>query len=399
MAQDLLSGSIRSPFARLRKLLEGIEPGGPVIDLSIGEPKHHQPEFLVAALTAASAGYSSYPPINGTPELRGAIADWIDRRYGLDGGIDPERHVHPLNGSREGLFSVMFPAIDRREKLDRPAVLIPNPFYQAYIAAALAGGAEPVFLDAHESTGFLPDLDELTKRHDVLARTVAFYLCSPANPQGAVADASYLRKAIALARRHDFLLLCDECYSEVYCDRPPIGALEVAIGETGGLANVLVFNSLSKRSSVPGLRSGFCAGDPRFLERFSQFRNVAAPQMPLPVQAASAALWREESHVEASRALYRAKFDAAATVLGNRFGTVRPAGGFFLWLKMNQFGGGEAAAVTLWKDTGVKVVPGAYLTHGVGGGADPGSAYVRIALVQDLPSTRQALERLVRCFP
>jgi len=398
MGQDILASAINSPFARLRLLLEGIEPGAPVIDLSIGEPKHAQPEFLVQALTAASAGYSKYPPINGTLDLRSAIADWIGRRYGLGGKIDAERHVLPLSGSREGLFSVMFPAIDRRQKLDRPAVLIPNPFYQAYIAAALAGGAEPVFLDAHESSGFLPDLDELTRRTDLLGRTVAFYLCSPANPQGAVADGAYLRKAIALARKHDFLLLCDECYSEVYCDKPPAGAMDVALGEMGGLANVLVFNSLSKRSSVPGLRSGFCAGDPQFLERFSQFRNVAAPQMPLPVQAASAALWREESHVDASRALYRAKFDAAAELLGNGFGNVRPAGGFFLWLKMTQFGGGEAATVTLWKDAGVKVVPGAYLTQRSGGGADPGSAYIRVALVQDLLTTRQALERVVRCF-
>ena len=399
MGQDVLSGAIHSPFARLRKLLDGIEPGARAIDLSIGEPKHSQPAFLMEALNGANAGYGKYPPINGTSELRTAIANWLDRRYELGGKIDAERHVHPLNGSREGLFSVVFPAIDRRAKLDRPAVLIPNPFYQAYLAATLAGGAEPIFLDAHEATGFLPDLDALAKRADVLSRTVAFYLCSPANPQGAVADAAYLRRAIELARKHDFLLLCDECYSEIYCDRPPVGALEVALRSTGSLANVLVFNSLSKRSSVPGLRSGFCAGDASFLARFSQFRNVAAPQLPLPVQAASTAIWGEESHVTANRALYAAKFDAAANILGNRFGSVRPAGGFFLWLKMTQFGGGEAAAVTLWQQAGVKVVPGAYLTQGVGGGADPGSAYIRIALVQDLPTTRLALERVVRSLP
>jgi len=399
MAQDILLGAIHSPFARLRRLLDGIEPGASVIDLSIGEPKHPLPEILAPALAGASAGYGKYPPINGTPELRKAIADWIGRRYGARGDIDPERHVHPLNGSREGLFSAMFPAIDRRVKLDRPAVLIPNPFYQAYIAATLAAGAEPIFLDAHEATGFLPDLDELSKRTNLLNRTVAFYLCSPANPQGAVAGASYLRKAIALARKHDFMLFCDECYSEVYCESPPTGALEVASGGNDGFANVIVFNSLSKRSSVPGLRSGFCAGDSAFLERLSQFRNVAAPQMPLPVQAASAALWSDEHHVLASRTLYQAKFSAAADLLGNRFGNVQPAGGFFLWLKMSQFGGGEAAAVTLWKEAGVKVVPGAYLTHGVGGSTDPGTAYIRIALVQDAPTTRTALERLVRSFP
>ena len=399
MSQDILATAIHSPFARLRTLLQHIEPGAPPIDLSIGEPKHPMPGFLMDSLNAASAGYAKYPPINGTPELRGAITDWLGRRYGLTGQIDPDLHVHPLNGSREGLVSAIFPAIDRRAKFDRPAVLMPNPFYQAYLAAALAAGAEPIFLDAHEETGFLPDLVTLATRSDVLDRTVIFYLCSPANPQGAVADAAYLQRALALARQHGFMLLCDECYSEIFGDLAPVGALEVALKTTGSLDNLLVLNSLSKRSSVPGLRSGFCAGDPEFLRRFSQFRNVAAPQMPLPVQAASAALWQDEGHVEASRALYVAKFDAAATVLGNRFGNVRPAGGIFLWLKMNQFGGGEAAAVTLWQHAGVKVVPGAYLTQGVGGGVDPGSAFIRIALVQDLATTRQALERVARCFP
>ncbi len=398
MGQDILAAAIHSPFARLRTLLDPHPPGAPVIDLSIGEPKHPFPPFMMEELAKAGAGFGKYPPINGTPELRGAIADWIERRYDVPGKIDPDQHVLPLNGSREGLVTAIFPAIDRREKIDRPAVLMPNPFYQAYLAAALAAGAEAVMLAAHEHSGFLPDLDALEARADVLNRTVAFYLCSPANPQGAVADAAYLARALALARKYNFMMLADECYSEIYSDRPPVGAIEAALGHTGNLDNLLVLNSLSKRSSVPGLRSGFCAGDPAFLKRFSQFRNVAAPQVPLPVQAASTALWREETHVEASRALYKAKFDAAATILGNRFGNIRPAGGFFLWLKMTQFGGGEAAAVTLWQRAGVKVVPGAYLTAKVGESVDPGSAYIRIALVQDLAATREALERVVRCF-
>ncbi len=397
MGQDILASAIHSPFARLRALLEQHPPAMPLIDLSIGEPKHPFPPFVMEELAKASAGFGKYPPINGTPELRGAVADWIGQRYNVSDRIDPEQHVLPLNGSREGLVNAIFPAIDRREKLHRPAVLMPNPFYQAYLAAALAAGGEPIMLDAHEHTSFLPDLDALEARPEVLNRTVAFYLCSPANPQGAVADATYLLRALALARKYNFILLMDECYSEIYCDRPPVGALEVALG-TGSLANLVVLNSLSKRSSVPGLRSGFCAGDPAFLKRFSQFRNVAAPQVPLPIQAASTALWKDETHVEANRALYTAKFDAAAAILGNRFGNVRPAGGFFLWLKMTQFGGGEAAAVTLWKAAGVKVVPGAYLTAQVGEGMDPGSAYIRIALVQDLAQTREALVRVVSCL-
>jgi N-succinyldiaminopimelate aminotransferase len=398
MGQDILAAAIHSPFARLRTLLDPHKPGAPLIDLSIGEPKHPFPPFMMEELAKASAGFGKYPPINGTPELRGAIADWIGRRYNVSGKIDPDLHVLPLNGSREGLVNAIFPAVDRREKIDRPAVLMPNPFYQAYLAAALAAGAEPVLLDAHEETGFLPDLDALEARPKILNRTVAFYLCSPANPQGAVADAAYLQRALSLARKHNFVLLMDECYSEIYSDRPPAGAIEIALSRTDSLDNLIVLNSLSKRSSVPGLRSGFCAGDPAFLKRFSQFRNVAAPQVPLPIQAASTALWRDETHVEANRALYQAKFDAAAAILGNRFGSVRPAGGFFLWLKMTQFGGGEAAAVTLWQHAGVKVVPGAYLTMRVGEGMDPGSAYIRIALVQDLLTTREALVRVVSCF-
>ena len=398
MPQDILAAAIHSPFARLRTLLDPYTPDAPPIDLSIGEPKHPFPSFVMEELAKASAGFGKYPPINGTPELRAAIADWIGRRYDVAAKIDPDQHVLPLNGSREGLVNAIFPAIDRREKIDRPAVLMPNPFYQAYLAAALAVGAEPVMLDAHEHTGFLPDLDALEARPEILNRAVAFYLCSPANPQGAVADATYLQRALNLARKYDFMLLMDECYSEIYADRPPVGGIEVALAKTGSLDNLIVLNSLSKRSSVPGLRSGFCAGDPAFLKRFAQFRNVAAPQVPLPIQAVSMALWRDETHVDENRALYRAKFDAAAKILGNRFGNVRPAGGFFLWLKMTHFGGGEAAAVTLWKDAGVKVVPGAYLTATVGEGVDPGSAYIRIALVQDLAQTREALERLVRCF-
>lgn len=394
-AQDILKQAIHSPFPRLRRLLDGIAPGGTPIEMTIGEPRHPMPAFLMDELNASAAGFAKYPPINGTPELRKSISDWLGRRYGLAGAIDPELHILPLNGSREGLFTAIFPAIDRRPKTPRPAVLIPNPFYQAYLAAALGAGAEPVMLAATAATGFLPDLDALATDHALLGRTAAFFLCSPANPQGAVASPAYLERAIRLARQHDFMLFADECYSEIYPVQPPPGALEIAQAATGSLANVMALNSLSKRSNLPGLRSGFAAGDPEFIERFTQFRNVAAPQMPLPVMAASTAVWQDEAHVEASRRLYQEKFDAAAAILGNQFGDVRPAGGFFLWLEMSQIGGGEAAAVTLWKRCGVKVLPGAYLAYEDDKGADPASAYVRIALVQDLATTRTALERLV----
>lgn len=391
--QNTLARAIQSPFPRLRTLLDGLEPGAEPIDMTIGEPRHAPPSFIMEVIARHQASFGKYPPINGIPELRQAIAAWLDRRYRLGRLIDAEKNVHILCGSREGLFSAVPPAIDRRAAHVRPAVLIPNPFYQVYIAAALTAGAEPVFLPATAETGFLPDLDALERNTELLARTRAFYLCSPSNPQGAVASRDYLARAIALARRYDFMLLADECYSEVYAGRPPTGVLEVAAG-TGSLANVVAFNSLSKRSNLPGMRSGFVAGDGDFLSRLSQFRNVMAPQMPLPIQWASAAVWADEAHVEPSRALYAEKFRLAADALGNQLGNPMPGGGFFLWLDMSHFGGGEAASVRLWKRCGVKVLPGAYLSQKDARGGDPGAAYVRVALVHDLETTREALDRL-----
>ena len=386
---------IASPFVRVRSLLADSESSLDPIDMTIGEPRHAMPPMLAGALNEAFAGYAKYPPIQGTDELRNAIARWIERRYpSLEGKIDPSAHILPLTGSREGLFSAIFPALARRSDIAKPAVLMPNPFYQAYLAAAYAGGAEAVFLPTTQSTGFLPDLDAIPS--ETLERTAAFYLATPANPQGAVADVGYLHKAIAMARRYDFMLLIDECYSEIYTAVPPSGGLETALSLGGDFSNVLVFNSLSKRSNVPGLRSGFIAGDPTFLATFSGFRNVAAPQMPLPIQHASAILWSDEAHVEASRALYKVKFDAAEEILRSVLPFEKPAGAFFLWLNLAQLGGGEAAVKTFWKECGVKVLPGAYLAQTDSSGSNPGANYVRIALVEDLARTREALERLAR---
>jgi N-succinyldiaminopimelate aminotransferase len=386
---------IQSPFARMRDLLAGMEPGRPPIDMTIGEPRHGVPDFLAAALAERIPDYGKYPPIAGTPELVGAIGGWIARRYpSLADVIEPARHILPLSGSREGLFSVIFPAMARKAgRAGCLAVLMPNPFYQAYLAAAVAGGAEPVFMDAEEENGFLPDLDALAP--DLLARTAAMYLATPANPQGAVASRDYLAKAIRLARRHDIMLVIDECYSEVYFGAPPAGGLEAAHALTpGDFVNVLVLNSLSKRSNVPGLRSGFIAGDEVFLAEYSRFRNVACPQMALPVQHASAVLWGEESHVEISRVRYAEKMQAAGCILGGRLNGHLPEGAFFLWLKVAHLGGGEEAAKTFWKGCGVKVLPGAYLAQMNARGCNPGGAYVRIALVHDLDPTVNALERV-----
>jgi len=389
-----LDDLVRSPFARLTRLLEGVTPGASPIDLSLGEPRALMPPFLGPILQQHLAEFGRYPPIRGIPALRQAIADWIGRRYpALEGRIDAERHVLPLNGSREGLFSAIFPALARKPSTKAPAVLIPNPFYQAYAAAAAAAGAEPHFLRSAVGTGFLPVLEGIEE--GLLERTVAFYLCSPSNPQGAVASRAYLARAIALARRYDFLLFADECYSEIYSDTPPPGALETGYAETSSLANVVVFQSLSKRSGLPGLRSGFVAGDPEFIASFGRFRNVACPQVPLPVQHVSVAAWGDEAHVERGRALYGANFDLADALLAGRYGYRRPQGSFFLWLDMAAFGGGEAAATTLWKGCGVRVLPGTYLAQAQPDGENPGTDYIRVALVQDADTTREALRRIV----
>lgn len=394
--EALASGTILSPFTRLRRLLDGLAPGHRrPIELTLGEPRETMPSFVVDKLKEAEAEYAKYPPIRGTGELRGAIAQWFTRRYGPATSVDPETEILPLNGSREGLFYAALPAAGRKRVDGRQAVLLPNPYYAAYIGAALTVGAEPVYLNATEATGHLPDLDRLQADPGLLSRVIAFYLCSPANPQGAVADAAYVRRALDLARAHDFMLFFDECYSEIYTGDPPPGGLEVASATPARYANIVVFNSLSKRSNLPGLRSGFVAGDAAFLESFAEVRNLVAPQVPGPTQHASAAIWSEEQHVAVNRRAYRAKFDVCDAVLGTRLGYRRPAGGFFLWLDMEQFGGGEAAAVTLWQRCGVKVIPGAYLAQPDADGVNPGASYVRVALVQDAATVREALERIV----
>jgi N-succinyldiaminopimelate aminotransferase len=266
---------------------------------------------------------------------------------------------------------------------------MPNPFYQVYLAAAVFAHAEPAFLPAAAETHLLPDLAILDE--EMLDRTALLYLCSPANPQGAVTSLAALGEAIDLARRYRFVLCVDECYADIYADAPPPGTLEACAAAGGRLDNVLVFHSLSKRSSAPGLRSGFVAGDARLIAAFRRLRSFGGASVPLPILAASAALWRDDAHAEANRALYRAKFEMAERILGHRFGRLRPAGGFFLWLDV---GDGESAARALWKEAAVRVLPGAYLARPSGGADNPGRAFIRLALVDDLPTTEDALRRL-----
>ena len=381
----------RSPFVRLTDLIAGIEPGKPAINLSVGEPQHPIPPFVGEVLAAHLNDFGRYPANKGIEPFRKAVAAWLGRRYALPRPVDAENEVLVLNGTREGLFLAAIAA--KRWVSPRggqPAMLIPNPFYAAYSAGALAAECEPVYLPATRASGFLPDLDAIDET--LLRRTVAFYLASPSNPQGAVADRVYLERLASLARRFGFLVFADECYCEIYSETPPAGMLEASGPD---FANVVVFHSLSKRSNLPGLRVGFAAGDRKFLNAFLELRNVAAPQVPTPAQYVAVAAYGDETHVEKNRELYKAKFDLADQIVGDRYGYVRPAGGFFLWLDVSKQGGSETVTKRLWQEAGVRVVPGRYLARMQADGSNPGADYIRVAMVQDKAATAEALHRLV----
>ena len=381
----------RSPFVRLRELLGDIPPGKPAISLAVGEPQHGVPAFVAPVLAAHIAEFGRYPMNKGLDEFCQSVAQWLSRRFNLPRPLDPATEVLVLNGSREGLFLAALAAEKwvggRRGK---PAILMPNPFYGAYEAGAMSAHCEAVYLPATAATGFLPDLDAIPD--EVFARTLAFYLASPANPQGSVASPAYFARLVELARRFGFLVFSDECYSEIYTQKSPPSILEAAGPD---YRNVVVFQSLSKRSNLPGLRIGFVAGDARFLAHFLEFRNVSSPQVPIPAQRVAIVAYADEKHVDENRRLYTQKFDLADQILGGRYGYQRPAGGFLLWLDVSAHGGDEAVTLKLWREGGLRVVPGSYLAREQADGSNPGAGYIRVAMVQDQATTADALHRLV----
>lgn len=381
-------------FTKVAQLLAPVAPQAnatPIV-MSVGDPQHSPPDFVQRVIAENAHLWNRYPPMTGTPAYRDAVAAWLARRYRLPAGmISPERNILPVAGTKEGLFLVAQVLVPEAKARRTPIVLLPNPYYAVYGGASVMAGAETHFLNATRDTGFLPDLDAIPE--ETLARTAAFYLCSPSNPQGAVADLAYLKRAIALARAHDFVLVIDECYAEIYDRAPPAGGLEACAALGNDFSHVIVFHSLSKRSSAAGLRIGFVAGDPAVISRFLELRSYGGCQIPLPIQEAATALWREESHVEENRALYRSKFDVAERVLDGKFGFYRPQGGFFLWLEV---GDGEQATLRLWREAAVRTLPGGYLARKNGRGINPGERYIRVALVHDDATVEDGLERIVR---
>lgn len=383
------------PFQKLARLIEDVRPAAltPIV-LSIGEPKHAASPAVLAALKAHAATVAFYPSTRGSTELRRAIAAWTTRRFSLDHiTLDPERHILPACGTREALFSVAQATIDATEQ-PVSLVVMPNPFYQIYEGATLLAGAEPYYLNVEAASGYRMNFDALPDA--ILARTRLVYVCSPGNPTGAVMNRADYVRLIELAQRHDFVIAADECYSEIYFDEtdPPLGLLEVAhdLG-IDDYRHCLVFHSLSKRSNLPGLRSGFIAGDGALLERLLQYRTYHGCTMASPAQAASVTAWNDEEHVRANRALYRRKFDDVLAILQPVLSVARPAAGFYLWPETPL--DDETFARELYRSQNVLVLPGRYLSRPVAG-VDPGRNHVRMALVAGVDECREAAWRIRR---
>lgn len=376
------------PFERLRALLAGAEPDTKLqhIPLSIGEPKHAPAPLVLDALTRNLHGLGSYPATLGLPQFRSAVAQWLTRRFALPAGaLDPATMVLPVNGTREALFAFAQAVVDASRSA---CVVMPNPFYQIYEGAALLAGAEPYFM---ESRDLLPDLERVPAQ--IWRRCQLLYLCSPNNPTGAVAPLEYLRRAIELADKYDFVIASDECYSEIYLDEnaPPPGLLQAAIAAGhSSFERCVVFHSLSKRSSVPGLRSGFVAGDPNVLKPFLLYRTYHGCAMPLPTQLASIAAWNDEAHVVENRRLYREKFATVVPILRETLDVSAPQAGFYLWPHV---GDDERFTRELFACKHVTILPGSYLARDTEHG-NPGRGRVRISLVASLEECVEAAKRI-----
>lgn len=385
------------PFQKLARLIEGTAPPSDKrpIRLYMGEPQHAAPTFVLEELAANLAGLARYPLTKGAPELREGIAAWATRRFRLDKvPLDPQRHVLPVAGTREAIFSLAQAVIGRRAHAEQPVVLMPNPFYQIYEGAALLAGARPFYLNTVSTNGYRMDFARVPE--EVWKQVQLVYVCSPGNPTGKVVTRDDFAQLLALAQKHGFVIASDECYSEIYFDEdaPPVGLLQVA-NELGieDYRHCVVFNSLSKRSSLPGLRSGFVAGDGEVMEKYALYRTYHGASLPPPVQAASIKAWGDETHVRENRARYREKLDAVFAILADVLEVQRPEAGFYLWPALPQ--DDEVFARELYVRENVLVLPGSYLSRHAQG-TDPGKCRVRLALVAGLEECVEAAWRIRR---
>ena len=377
------------PFERLKVLFSGLHTNSEIapIDAGAGEPRLPLPSFVADTLAQHLGGFSKYPSTIGGQPLRQAIASWLERRFALQ-YVDPVTQVLSANGTREALFAIAHALINPEAEI-KPNVLMPNPMYQIYLGAAFTAGAEPVFLPCTAETGFAPDLNAVAD--DVWKNTALVYVCSPSNPTGWIADSAYFEQLLALADRHDFYIVSDECYSEIYWQQKPVGLLEVAesLGREG-FSRCLVMNSLSKRSALPGMRSGLIAGDAALIARFAKMRSYTGPATPLPLQAVAAAAWSDESHVQQHLDVYRASLKAFFDVYGTDEVSI-PAGSFFVWLPVAD---DEAFAVAAYEQQSVTILPGSYLSADDADGVNPGAGFVRAALVDGPEKAAELARRL-----
>lgn len=382
------------PFAKLRKLLEGAKLPEDLkpISLSIGEPKHPAPDTVKQALFDHQALFEKYPPTGGYPELKEAIGNWIEKRYGVK--LDPASQILPTNGSREALFALTQVLIDPTQD---PVVVMPNPFYQIYEGATKLAGAQPYFCPMTAETGFKPDYSSIPE--DILKRTQLLFVCSPNNPTGTVLSLEDWRKLFDLSDKYGFVIGSDECYSEIYFDEdnPPLGALSAAklLGRPN-FDRLIVFSSLSKRSNIPGMRTGFVAGDEKLIKPFLLYRTYHGSAMGGAVQHASIAAWNDEEHVRENRRFYVEKFKAAVPLLKQALEVEMPDASFYLWAKTPI--DDKLYARRLYEKKGITVLPGSFLGREVNS-VNPGSGYIRIALVATVPEVTEAAQRIAEFDP
>jgi N-succinyldiaminopimelate aminotransferase len=375
------------PFQRLNKLLKGIKipKNSKEIVLSIGEPRHKPPSFIKNILNKNYSEWGKYPPTLGMDKLNIASINWLNRRFSLSKKfINHKDNIVQLAGTREGLFNIALALSPIKKNGKKPVILIPEPFYQVYAGAARISGAMPFFVGSLRKNNFISAFSSVDKK--LLERTSIIYVCAPSNPEGSALKLKEWANLISIARSYNSILIVDECYSDIYINEPPLGVLEACKKLNTNLSNIVSFHSLSKRSNVPGIRSGFAVGDKYLIENFKKLRHYCAGQQPIPIQEVATALWNDDDHAEKNRKIYRRKFKLAEKIFKNHKDFYIPDGGFYIWLKV---GNGEKITKELWRQKGIKVMPGAYLSK-----LKKSKAYIRIALVTNIDDTKTALKNI-----
>ena len=377
------------PFQRLNNLLKGIEAPKKKkgLILSIGEPQHKPPKFIKEIIDKNFGKWSKYPPTLGMEKLNVASINWVKRRFKLtEDFINYKDNIVQLAGTREGLFNVALALTPRKKNNLKPAILIPDPFYQVYAGASRISGADPIFVSSLKKNNFIPAFSNVSK--ETLNRTSIIYVCSPSNPEGVSLKIEDWKNLIFLARNNNATLIVDECYTDIYSETPPIGVLEACKILNTDISNIISFHSLSKRSNVPGFRSGFAVGDKNIITSFKKLRHYCAGQQPIPIQEAATALWNDDDHAEKNRKKYKQKFKIAKSIFKKEHGFYMPDGGFYLWLNV---GNGEKITQELWQEEGIKVMPGSYLSR-----TSASKKYIRVALVGNISETNTALKNIYK---